>query len=78
MPVAKRKPALAAVSPLTENAAAELMWAYYKDRKLLFIDNIREYRSAILSALMAGVPAETVFAPYLRPPQPVKAGRRAA
>lgn len=78
MPVAKRKRAVTAVSPLTEAAAADLMWAYYKDRKAQFVDHIREYRGEILSLLMAGVPAESVFAPYVKPPQPARAVRLAA
>jgi hypothetical protein len=74
---AKGHLAVASVRPLKEDDAAQVMWTYYKDRKSQFVDHIREYRGAILSALMAGEPVEAVFAPYVRPAQPAKVVRKA-
>jgi hypothetical protein len=55
------------------DSAAELMWAYYKDRKSLFITDIRLYREGIIATLMAGVPPDAAFEPYLRPTEALPA-----
>ena len=74
--VAQRHYVAAPPTPeLKESSAAEVMWAYYKDRKALFIADIRLHRAAIIAALMAGVPVELVFEPYLKP---IDASKRAA
>lgn len=59
----------------TESPAAEAMWAHFKDRKHLFIEDIRLYRTSILAALIAGTPVEDAFKPYLKPPSTVKPAR---
>jgi hypothetical protein len=64
--------------PRTESEAAETMWVHYRDNKAQFIADIREYRSSILSDLMRGVPVEQVFAPFVKPAEPVRPMRRAA
>jgi hypothetical protein len=71
-----RKPAVV-VGTRTESDAAELMWAYYKDRKALFVADIRLHRASILAALMVGIPAEAALDPFLRPAA-AKRERRAA
>lgn len=58
---------------LSEDAAAQAMWLYYRDHKQQLIADIRDYRAAILAQLMAGTAAEVVFAPYFRPAEPAKA-----
>jgi hypothetical protein len=63
---------------LTEEAAAQAMWLYYRDHKLQLITDIREYRAGILAQLSAGVAVEDVFAPYFKPAEPAKRMRRAA
>lgn len=74
----KTKIDAAPFAPLTEEAAAQAMWLYYRDHKLLLITDIKEYRADILAQLTAGVAVEDVFAQYFKPAQPVKSMRRAA
>jgi hypothetical protein len=52
---------------MSYDAAAESMWAYYKDRKSMYITDIRLYREAIVATLRAGVAPEATFEPYRRP-----------
>ena len=78
MQAAKQTPHVASVKPLSEDQAAQTMWLYYRDNKARLVSHIREYRDAILCQLMAGVPVEAVFAPYLRPIEQVKPFRCAA
>lgn len=63
-------------TPLTEEAAAQAMWLYYREHKMLLIADIGAYRSGILARLMAGDAVEEVFAPYLKAAQPTPATRR--
>jgi hypothetical protein len=72
MKVSKRAKYVAAVEPRTEREAAEVMWLYYRDNKAQLVSYIKEYRAQILTELMAGVPVETVFAPYLKPVDQVR------
>ncbi len=65
-PVRKHVARSVAAIVQTEQDAAELMWAYYKDRKPLFITDIRLHRASIIAALMAGVPPVAAFEPYLK------------
>jgi hypothetical protein len=78
MKVSKRAKCVAAIELRTENEAAEVMWLYYRDNKAQLVSYIKEYRAQILTELMAGVPVETVFAPYFKPVDQVKQVRRAA
>ena len=63
---------------LTSSAAAELMWTYYRDSKHQFISKIRQHRERILAELIAGVPVDKVFEPYIKQAKPSKLLRRAA
>lgn len=74
----KTKAGSAPLTPLTEDAAAQAMWLFYRDHKPQLITDIKEYRAGILAQLVAGVPVEKVFAPYFRPAEPAKSMRRAA
>ena len=65
-----------ALKPLTETQAAEAMWVYYRDHKAQLIPDIRDYRASILAELMQGIPADQVFAPFARPPEPATPVRR--
>lgn len=69
---------VAAPTQLNEDAAAQAMWLYYRDHKPQLVDDIRDYRTALLAQLMAGVAVEEVFAPYFRPAEPARPLRRAA
>jgi hypothetical protein len=60
------------------DAAAAVMWAHYKDKKELFITDIRLYREGIIATLMAGVPPDAAFEPYLRPVEGAGAGVQSA
>jgi hypothetical protein len=64
------------LAPLTEDAAAQAMWLFYRDHKQQLIADIKEYRTGILVQLMAGVAVEDVFAPYFKPAEPAKPARR--
>lgn len=55
------------VVTLSEDAAAQVMWLYYRDHKQHLITDIRDYRAGILAKIMAGEPADAVFKPYHRP-----------
>jgi hypothetical protein len=63
---------------LTEGQAAEIMWIYYRDHKAQLINDIKLYRSGILTKLMEGLAVEHVFAPFVKPAAPAKPLRRAA
>jgi len=67
-----------AASVRAEDAAAQCMWIYYRDHKSQLVRNIREFREIILADLMAGVPVETAFAPYVLPAEVAMPLRRAA
>ncbi len=73
-----RPATVTAVEPRTEEAAAQLMWTHYRDHKQALKADIRIYRADILAQLMAGLPPDRIFAPYLKPAEPVPARRRAA
>ena len=64
--------------PLTENAASEVMWLYYRDNKTQLVSHVGEYRDFIHAQIAAGVPAELEFARFLRPPEPIPPTRRAS
>jgi hypothetical protein len=74
----KAKAAIASPTPLTEDAAAQAMWVYYRDHKAQLITDIREHRASILAGLMAGVAVQDAFAPYVKPAELARALRRAA
>jgi hypothetical protein len=76
--VTKAKASTAPLAPLTEDAAAQAMWLFYRDHKLQLVTDIRDYRAGILAQLMAGVAVEDVFAPYFKPAEPASTLRRAA
>lgn len=62
----------------TPSAAAEAMWAYYKDNKPQLRSDIRDYRDHILAQLSAGADVASVFAPFVRPATPETVKRLAA
>jgi hypothetical protein len=70
--------AVSEIKPVTESAAAERMWIYYRDNKAKLISDIKEYRESIVLQLMAGHAVEQVFAPFIKPLQAAKPERRAA
>jgi len=72
----KAKAVAAPLAPLSEDAAAQAMWLYYRDHKAQLITDIRDYRAGILGQLMAGVAVEVAFAPYFKPTEPAKPPRR--
>lgn len=74
----KANASAAPLTPLTEDAAAQAMWLFYRDQKLQLITDIKEYRAGKLGQLMAGVTVEDVLAPHFRPVEPAKSTRRAA
>jgi hypothetical protein len=76
--VTQTKTDAAPLAPLTEEAATQAMWLYYRDHKLQLITDIRAYRAGILAQVQAGVAVEDVFAPYFKPAEPAKRMRRAA
>jgi hypothetical protein len=59
-------------------AAAEAMWAYYKDNKPQLRSDIRDYREHILVQLCAGADVASVFAPFVRAVAPQVTKRLAA
>ncbi|MBN8494480.1 MAG: hypothetical protein J0M00_23935 [Burkholderiales bacterium] len=71
-------PGAKACRPRKEDEAAQLMWDFYKPRKAQLIADIKEYRAAILSGLMQGLPVDQVFAPYVKPPEPTRPAKRTA
>lgn len=76
-----RLPTAKADAPLvriTEEAAAQAMWQFYRAHKAQLLTDIRDYRADILSQLMAGLPADDVFAPYYKPSETTRTLRRAA
>jgi hypothetical protein len=42
-----------------------MMWIYYRDHRATLIEETKEFRNEILSALIAGTSPEDVFAPYV-------------
>ncbi len=69
---AESTPRKLAPQPLAEDQAAQVMWLYYRDHKAQLVSNMGQYRAPILAELMQGVPAERVFAPYIKPPELLK------
>lgn len=57
--------------PLSENAAAEAMWLYYRDNKTQLVSEVKENRDYILAQIVAGVSAAQAFAQFTRVPEPV-------
>lgn len=70
-------PGAEALRPRKEDEAAQLMWMFYRAHKAQLITDIKEYRAAILAALMQGMPVDRVFAPYIKPAEPTRAAKRA-
>jgi hypothetical protein len=58
--------------PLSENAAAEAMWLYYRDNKTQLVSEVRDNRDYILAQIASGVPAAKAFARFTRAPEPAK------
>jgi hypothetical protein len=54
------------VKLLSEEAAAQTMWNYYKENKAQLASDTREYREIILGKLMQGLSAKDVFAPFMQ------------
>jgi len=50
---------------LSESAATQAMWDFYKFRKALYIPDIREYRIYIIGQLMLGVSPQHAFKQFL-------------
>ena len=46
---------------LSESTATQVMWEFYKDRKALYVSDIREYRVNIIGQLMLGVSPQHAF-----------------
>ena len=76
--VTTRKADAAPLAPLSEEAAAQAMWLYYRDHKSQLVADIARHRAAILSQLMWGLAVEEVFAPYVKPAERAGEVRRAA
>jgi len=76
--VTQAKASAAPLAPLTEDAAAQVMWLCYREHKPQLVADIRDYRAGILSQLMPGLPVDDVFASYFKPAEPARALRRAA
>ncbi len=60
-----------AIKSLTENRAAETMWAYYKANKAEIHSDVSEFREVILTELMRGADVVKVFAPFVLEPEPI-------
>jgi hypothetical protein len=73
-----RKDSPAPIEAITEDAAMQAMWLYYRDHKPQLISDIRDYRAGILAKLMEGAAVEDAFASYFRTAEPAKTLRRAA
>lgn len=61
---------------LTEDQAAEVIWAFYRDNKAALMTDIKEHRDFILAELVRGVPATQVFAQFVALPAPTTPARR--
>jgi hypothetical protein len=68
----KTRAAKRVTKSLSETAAAEAMWLYYRDNKSQLISEVKGNRDYILAQIVAGVSVAHAFAQFTRAPESVK------